>query len=124
MAELRELQRKLESIQALQDVVHAMRSLAAVYVRRAEMTLDATRPYGQVVNTALRLAAGDMLMDIPVEHIAEFESAFREAVRDRLGDLLGRVREGGELSDEDVASVESLAAQVKEPFVEPQAEES
>lgn len=55
MAELRELQRKLDSIRALQDVVNAMRSLAAVYVRRAEMTLAATRPYGQVVNAALRL---------------------------------------------------------------------
>ncbi|NLW49889.1 MAG: hypothetical protein GXY85_03475 [Candidatus Brocadiaceae bacterium] len=55
MAELRELQRKLDSIGALQDVVHAMRSLAAVYVRRAEATLEATRPYGQAVNTALRL---------------------------------------------------------------------
>jgi len=55
VAELRELQRKLDSIRALQNVVNAMRSLAAVYVRRAETTLAATRPYGQVVNAALRL---------------------------------------------------------------------
>jgi len=66
----------------------------------------------------LRLAAGDVLMDVPVERMAEFERAFRRAARERLGDLLGRVQEGGELSDEDVASVESLATHVKEPFVE------
>jgi F-type H+-transporting ATPase subunit gamma len=55
MAELRELQRKLESIQSLKDVVNAMRNLAAIYVRRAEDALKASRPYGDVVNTALRL---------------------------------------------------------------------
>ncbi|MFO7955965.1 MAG: FoF1 ATP synthase subunit gamma [Candidatus Brocadiia bacterium] len=53
MAELRELQRKLESIRSLQDVVNAMRNLAAVYVRRAEGALDAIRPYADIVTTAL-----------------------------------------------------------------------
>ena len=48
MAELRELQRKLESIQGLREVVNAMRNLAAVYVRRAEATLRAIRPYAEV----------------------------------------------------------------------------
>jgi F-type H+-transporting ATPase subunit gamma len=55
MAELRELQRRLESIRGLRDVVNAMRSLAAVYVRRAEATLGAIRPYADAVNAALRL---------------------------------------------------------------------
>ena len=53
MAELRELQRKLESIDALEEIVQAMRNLAAVYVRRAEQTLEATRPYSSIVETAL-----------------------------------------------------------------------
>jgi len=55
MPELRELQRRLESIQGLEEVVNAMRNLAAVYVRRAEATLRAIRPYAEVVNTALSL---------------------------------------------------------------------
>jgi F-type H+-transporting ATPase subunit gamma len=56
MAELRELQRKLESIGSLREVVNAMRNLAAVYVRRAEGALDAMRPYSEVVETALHVA--------------------------------------------------------------------
>ncbi len=56
MADLRDLQRKLESIAALREIVQAMRNLAAVYVRRAESTLDATRPYETVVETGLATA--------------------------------------------------------------------
>jgi F-type H+-transporting ATPase subunit gamma len=55
MPDLRELQRKLESIRALKDVVNAMRNLAAVYVRRAESALRGSRPYGEVVSSALRV---------------------------------------------------------------------
>lgn len=53
MAELRELERKLESLAALREVVKAMRNLAAVYVRRAEAALEAIRPYSRTVETAL-----------------------------------------------------------------------
>jgi len=53
MPELRELQQKLDSSEALKDIVEAMRNLAAIYVRRAEATLDAIRPYSQVTDTAL-----------------------------------------------------------------------
>jgi len=56
VADLRELQRKLESIAALREIVNAMRNLAAVYVRRAEATLEAVRPYADVVETALGVA--------------------------------------------------------------------
>ena len=55
MAELRELQKKLESVGGLREVVNAMRNLAAVYVRRAEAALEATRPYAEVVETALHV---------------------------------------------------------------------
>jgi len=55
MAELRELQRKLDSIDGLREVVNAMRNLAAVYVRRSETALDAIRPYTDIVETALRV---------------------------------------------------------------------
>jgi F-type H+-transporting ATPase subunit gamma len=53
MAELRELQRTLDSVKALGDIVNAMRNLAAIYVRRAESALDAIRPYSEVVETSL-----------------------------------------------------------------------
>ena len=55
MAELRELQRKLDSVEALQEIVNAMRNLAAIYVRRAESALSAMRPYADIVATGLRL---------------------------------------------------------------------
>ena len=58
MADLRELQKRLESIKALREIVHAMRNLAAVYVRRAEAALEAIRPCTQVVETALSTALG------------------------------------------------------------------
>jgi len=53
MAELRELQQKVDSIKALREIVNAMRNLAAIYMRRAEATLRAIRPYAEVVETAL-----------------------------------------------------------------------
>lgn len=56
MAELRELERKLESIRALGDIVNAMRNMAAIYVRRAEATIEASRGYADVVYSALHLA--------------------------------------------------------------------
>ena len=53
MAELRELQRKLDSIKALREIVNAMRNIAAIYVRRAESAVKAIRPYTEVVETTL-----------------------------------------------------------------------
>ena len=57
MPDLRELEQKLDSSRALQEIVQAMRNLAAIYVRRAEATLDAIRPYSDTTATAL----GDVL---------------------------------------------------------------
>jgi len=56
MAELRELQRYIENTRALGEIVQAMRNLAGVYVRRAETTIQATRPYRDVVESALASA--------------------------------------------------------------------
>jgi F-type H+-transporting ATPase subunit gamma len=62
VAELRLLQRKLDSVSALSEIVEAMRNMAAIYVRRAQAALEASRHYAEVVETALaltlRLAAG------------------------------------------------------------------
>lgn len=62
MPELREMQRKLDSVSSLGDVVEAMRNLAAIYVRRAESALDAVRPYSEIVETCVDnlLAAGEI----------------------------------------------------------------
>jgi len=56
MPELRELRRKLDSLDGLREIVNAMRNLAAAYVRRAESALEGTRPYTEVVETALQAA--------------------------------------------------------------------
>lgn len=53
MPELRDLQRTLDSVKALSEIVNAMRNLAAIYVRRAESALEAIRPYSEVVETSL-----------------------------------------------------------------------
>lgn len=53
MSRLREVQQKLENADALGGIVDGMRTLAAIYLRRAEATLDAIRPYAQNVETAL-----------------------------------------------------------------------
>ena len=47
MPELRELEQKLKSIKALREIVNAMRNLAAIYMRRAEATMRAIRPYAE-----------------------------------------------------------------------------
>jgi len=56
MSELQQLQRKLDSVASLEDIVQAMRNMAAIYVRRAETTIEGSRQYADVVQTALRLA--------------------------------------------------------------------
>jgi F-type H+-transporting ATPase subunit alpha len=62
----------------------------------------------------LHLAAEGELMDILAEGVAEFESQFRAAARERLGDLLARIRDGESLTDEDVEALKSVAQQVKD----------
>jgi len=65
VADLRELQRRLESLKALREIVHAMRNLAATYVRWAEVTLEAARPYGEVVETALAVVLDRLAAEAP-----------------------------------------------------------
>ncbi len=76
MAELRELQRKLNSMKALRDIVNAMRNMAAAYVKHADAALRAMRPYADVVETALAAALeiGDL------HHMEPPEGAPRVAV--------------------------------------------
>jgi len=60
MADVRELQRKLDSSKALREIVNAMRNLAAIYVRRADGAIEAIRPYSETVQTALRVVLDRM----------------------------------------------------------------
>ena len=53
MPSLREVQVKLENADALSEIVDGMRTLAAIYLRRAEATLRAIRPYAENVEAAL-----------------------------------------------------------------------
>lgn len=53
MPSLRDVQLKLENADALCEIVDGMRTLAAIYLRRAEATLRAIRPYAENVETAL-----------------------------------------------------------------------
>jgi F-type H+-transporting ATPase subunit alpha len=61
----------------------------------------------------LHLAASDLLTDVPVDRISDFEERFRGAARDRLGDLLARIGEGQPMSEEDARTVEAVAGDVK-----------
>jgi len=60
----------------------------------------------------LEVAARHLLDGLPVERVAEFEERFRRAARERVADLLERLRTGGTPSEEDVKAIEQLARDV------------
>ena len=64
---------------------------------------------GEQPDSGLLIALGD----VEVDDVRKFEKRFREAARDRLGDLLERVSRGAELTEEDQDAIESLANDVK-----------
>jgi len=70
-------------------------------------------PLGEQV-LLLHLAQGDALLEVEVGRVREFERLFREAARERLGDLLARITGGEDVSDEDVAAITAVAEQVKD----------
>lgn len=53
MEQLRQLEQQLETIDELRDIIHAMRSLAAIYLKQAEAQLRGVRAYRHVVNNAI-----------------------------------------------------------------------
>jgi len=61
----------------------------------------------------LHIAAGDALDDVDVDDVQEFERLFREAARERLGELLSRIAAGEETCDADTESITSLANDAK-----------
>jgi F-type H+-transporting ATPase subunit gamma len=53
MEQLRQLQQQIDTIDELRDVIHAMRSLAAIYLKQAEAQLQGVRAFRQVVTDAI-----------------------------------------------------------------------
>ena len=53
MATLREIRRRIASVQNIQQVTDAMRVVAAARLRRAQENINATRPYADKLNTIL-----------------------------------------------------------------------
>ena len=53
MATLREIRRRITSIQNIEQVTDAMRVVAAARLRRAQENINATRPYADKLNTIL-----------------------------------------------------------------------
>ena len=62
----------------------------------------------------LNVAASDVFQEVPVDRVREFERQFREAARERLGDLLARIEAGEETADADVAAMGAVARQVRD----------
>lgn len=67
----------------------------------------------------LNLAAGEALSAVPVDSVQEFESAFLEVARDRLGDFVSRIESGEEVTDQDASAIEKLAEEISGNYVAP-----
>ena len=53
MATLREIRRRIVSVQNIEQVTNAMRMVAAAKLRRAQNNIEATRPYADKLHTIL-----------------------------------------------------------------------
>ncbi len=53
MPNRRQIERQIQTIEGLRDIIHSMRSLAATYLSRAEERLDGVRAYADTVGHAI-----------------------------------------------------------------------
>lgn len=67
MATLREIRRRIASVQNIQQVTDAMRVVAAARLRRAQENISATRPYADKLNTIL----GHLISQINTDEAVE-----------------------------------------------------
>lgn len=67
MATLREIRRRIASVQNIQQVTDAMRVVAAARLRRAQENINATRPYADKLNTILGHLISQINTDEDVE---------------------------------------------------------
>ena len=54
MANRRQIERQIQTIEGLRDIIHSMRSLAATYLGRAEERLDGVRAYADTIGRAIK----------------------------------------------------------------------
>ncbi len=70
MANLKAIRRRIKSVQATQKITRAMRLVAAAKVRKAQMRVQAARPYTEAVLHMLREAMSSLapidLQDLPI----------------------------------------------------------
>ena len=50
----RQIERQIQTIEGLRDIIHSMRSLAATYLGRAEERLEGVRAYAETIGRAIR----------------------------------------------------------------------
>ena len=53
MPDERQIERQIQTIEGLRDIIHSMRSLAATYLSRAEERLDGVRAYADTIGRAI-----------------------------------------------------------------------
>jgi len=53
MSNRRQIERQIQTIEGLRDIIHSMRSLAATYLGRAEERLDGLRAYADTIGRAI-----------------------------------------------------------------------
>ena len=53
MPDQRQIERQIQTIDGLRDIIHSMRSLAATYLSRAEERLEGVRAYADTVGRAI-----------------------------------------------------------------------
>jgi len=53
MSNLQQIERQIQTIEGLSDIIHSMRSLAATYLSRAEERLEGVRAYADTVGRAI-----------------------------------------------------------------------
>ena len=116
MASQRDVKNKIASVKNIQKITRAMEMVAAARLRRAEMRIEALRPYADALRRMTRQAAqaaGSEALRVPL--LAEHEHVERVAVLLITGDrglaggfnsqiIRAAVRLGNELSEEGLKS--------------------
>lgn len=103
---LSDVQARLQTLHELQEIVGAMRAMAAARVQEAQVALDGTRAYAQVIGDAIAEAL-PLLPEVPSPGIAArdtprglvlfmTEHGFTGAFNDQLFDAARRAMSGGE----------------------------
>ena len=116
MATLRDIKRRIKSVESTQKITKAMKLVAAAKLRRAQERIIGARPYAQKMVELLKqgqyqplpvekqiviIFAGTqgMLDELPVDAIREFEPFLYSYIERRVPQLLTDIREKKEISD-------------------------